>query len=164
MDGDLHSRITRPDQVSSLEYDRAVEPLVRIHNSDPDIHYLYTERYDGRVSFYVLDTATRSHRLKVRWDLKPSAIMEPVDQNDPDEDAACLEANRSGKAYVYKKTYRDPEYGTFLTASAPFRDSLGRFEGVVSLDYSTESLESVTKGLRRAFLIVMAMMFFISIW
>ncbi len=162
VDGDLHSGITRPDQVASAEYDRAVEPLIGIHNSDPDIHYLYTERYLGSVSYYILDTATRAGRLKVRWNLKPSAIMEPVDQNDPEEDAACLEANRNGRVYVYKTTYRDPEYGTFLTASAPFSDSKGRFEGVVSIDYSTGTLESAMSGLKRVFFVVMGMMLMIS--
>ncbi len=163
MDGDLHSRISHPDHLSSFDYDRAIEPLIRVHNSDPDIYYVYTERYYGLVSYYILDTATRLNRLKVRWDLKPSTIMEPVAQNDPAEDAACLKANKNGESYVYAKTYKDPEYGTFLTASAPFRDSRGRFEGVVSIDYSTESLESAMKGLKRAFLIVMGVMCLISV-
>ena len=153
MDGDLHRRITRPDQVSSLEYDRAVESLVRIHNSDPDIHYLYTERYDGRECHFMFwtrphgPTGSRSDGIS-----KPSAHG-AVDQNG---DPRMLPASkRQERAYVYK----GPEYGTFLTASAPFGDStpgVSRWEP----GYSTESLESVMKEARRPFLIVMVMCFF----
>ncbi len=132
VDGDLHRRLLDPAQYSDELYASALKPLVRLHSANPDIYYLYTmaERDGGTV--FVLDTAS-SPDLRTKHQLRASAYMEPFEIREEYDDGWTKEV-AAGRTYV-TPSFQQDEYGTFLTAHAPIRDSQGRYSGFVGVDF-----------------------------
>jgi diguanylate cyclase (GGDEF)-like protein len=116
VDGDLHRQLLDPANKTPELYARTLEPLVRFHAAYPDIFYVYTmvER-DGQ-TYFVVDTAAESARLKSPYKLVPSEYMEPFKQLDVEPDPDWLQQIASGKTYVYPTFQRD-KYGTFLSGT-----------------------------------------------
>jgi diguanylate cyclase (GGDEF)-like protein len=110
---------------------------VRFHAAYPDIFYVYTmvER-DGQ-TYFVVDTASQSQRLKSPYKLVPSEYMEPFKQLDVEPDPDWLQQIASGQTYVYPTFQRD-KYGTFLSGHAPIYDSQGRYSGFVGVDFDLQ--------------------------
>ena len=137
VDGDLHRQLLDPANKTPELYARTVEPLVRFHAAYPDIFYVYTmvER-DGQ-TYFVVDTASQSARLKSPYKLVPSEYMEPFKQLDVEPDPDWLQQIASGKTYVYPSFQRD-KYGTFLSGHAPIYDSQARYSGFVGVDFDLQ--------------------------
>ena len=137
VDGDLHRQLLDPANKTPELYARTLEPLVRFHAAYPDIFYVYTmvER-DGQ-TYFVVDTAAESARLKSPYKLVPSEYMEPFKQLDVEPDPDWLQQIASGKTYVYPTFQRD-KYGTFLSGHAPIYDSKGRYSGFVGVDFDLQ--------------------------
>ena len=133
VDGDLHQKLTDPSQAGGSDYQRALEPLVQFHRGVPEIAYLYTLVEKGGQFHFVLDTATAADRLGFNRKMEASGLMEPYESHSPEEDRAEMEALRQGAGYVSKDPFTD-EYGTFITAVAPIRNSGGRTVAIVGLD------------------------------
>ncbi|HRU05635.1 MAG TPA: PAS domain S-box protein, partial [Candidatus Brocadiia bacterium] len=152
LDGDLVATLRKLEQTGDKDYLRALEPLIRFHNANPRIYYLYTTMFVDDKERYVLDTAVAKDRLKVPWELKASTIMEEVLEADErgakEESAAMREAIQKGNRYVFSKPYTDPVYGQFLTGSAPVFDSSGKVVGALNVDFSLETLNSELDGIR----------------
>lgn len=134
VDGDLHRQLLDPANKTPELYERTLAPLVRFHSAYPAIFYVYTmvER-DGQ-SYFVVDTAAESDRLKIRHKLLPSEYMEPFKPLDVEPDPDWLQQIAAGKTYVYPSFQRD-KYGTFLSGHAPIYDSQGRYSGFVGVDF-----------------------------
>lgn len=77
VDGDLHRRLLDPENFTEDLYTEALDPLVRLHSADPNIHYLYTMVERSGAAHFVLDTAN-SPRLRTDRELRGSAYMEKV--------------------------------------------------------------------------------------
>jgi diguanylate cyclase (GGDEF)-like protein len=137
VDGDLHRQLLDPANKTPELYARTLEPLVRFHAAYPDIFYVYTmvER-DGQ-SYFVVDTAAESAKLKSPHKLVPSEYMEPFKQLDIEPDPDWLQQIAAGKTYVYPSFQRD-KYGTFLSGHAPIYDSQGRYSGFVGVDFDLQ--------------------------
>ncbi len=137
VDGDLHRQLLDPANKTPELYARTLEPLVRFHAAYPDIFYVYTmvER-DGQ-SYFIVDTAAESEKLKSHNKLVPSEYMEPFKQLDVEPDPDWLQQIASGKTYVYPDFQRD-KYGTFLSGHAPIYDSQGRYSGFVGVDFDLQ--------------------------
>ncbi|HET9446334.1 MAG TPA: hypothetical protein VFO35_08755, partial [Steroidobacteraceae bacterium] len=86
VDGDLHRQLLDPANKTPELYARTLAPLVRFHAAYPDIFYVYTmvER-DGQ-SYFIVDTAAESEKLKSHNKLVPSEYMEPFKQLDVEPD------------------------------------------------------------------------------
>ncbi|MEO0795925.1 MAG: HAMP domain-containing sensor histidine kinase [Verrucomicrobiota bacterium] len=127
-----HNQLSDPSQLKSEHYRNALEPLVRIHLSIPEIHYLYTMVYEGEREFFILDTAQDS-RIGNQPDTIPSAIMEEYIAEDPfqSEARASMEA---GKAFVYPKPLTDA-FGKYVSAMAPLVDNDAQLIGYLGVDY-----------------------------
>lgn len=149
IDGSLHEEAVRAGQTDGPAYRQALEPLVRFHRGLPEIAYLYTliER-DGRFHFG-LDTAAAADRLGFAREMEVSPLMKVYESESPEEDAAEMEALRKGHVYVSGKPYRD-DYGTFLTAVAPFRDQHDRIVGIVGVDLDVSDYVKRMQGVRLA--------------
>jgi diguanylate cyclase (GGDEF)-like protein len=85
-------------------------------------------------SYFVVDTAAESDKLKSPHKLVPSEYMEPFNQIDAEPDPDWLQQIAAGKTYVYPSFQRD-KYGTFLSGHAPIYDSQGRYSGFVGVDF-----------------------------
>jgi len=137
VDGDLHRQLLDPANKTPELYARTVEPLVRFHAAYPQIFYVYTMVEREGQTYFVVDTASQSERLKSPYKLVPSEYMEPFKQLDVEPDPDWLQQIASGKTYVYPSFQRD-KYGTFLSGHAPIYDSQGRYSGFVGVDFDLQ--------------------------
>jgi hypothetical protein len=97
VDGDLHRQLLDPANKTPELYARTLEPLVRFHAAYPDIFYVYTMMERDGQSYFVVDTAAESERLKSPHKLVPSEYMEPFKQLDVEPDPDWLQQIASGK-------------------------------------------------------------------
>ncbi len=149
VDGDAHAEMVRSGKVDPATYEKLIEPLVQFHRQAPEIAYLYTLVEKGGQLYFVLDTATAADRLKFGREMKPSGFLEPYRSFAPDEDAAEVLAVRNGLNFVSKKPFSD-EFGTFLSALAPIRDSKGNVVASLGIDMSVVDYETRVSNLTRA--------------
>jgi diguanylate cyclase (GGDEF)-like protein len=137
VDGDLHRQLLDPANKTPELYARTLAPLVRFHSAYPDIFYVYTMCEKNGRSYFVVDTAAESEKLKSPHKLVPSEYMEPFNQIDAEPDPDWLQQIAAGKTYVYPAFQRD-KYGTFLSGHAPIYDSQGRYSGFVGVDFDLQ--------------------------
>ena len=135
VDMDLHQKLVSPEQTNGELYNKVIEPLVKFHNSYPEIHYVYTIIEKGDKRYFILDTANSKH-LKVKGNLEASKVMEWYDDSEVDSD--WLKAVHNGKVFVDQKPFVD-EFGTFLSGSAPLYDSLSNFAGIMGIDIDSDT-------------------------
>jgi diguanylate cyclase (GGDEF)-like protein len=135
VDMDLHQQLQYPDQTDSELYRELIYPLVRFHNSFPEIYYLYTivEKDDKR--FFILDTAN-SELLESYENLTPSHVMEEYDDSEVSSD--WLEAVRAGNAIIDQEPFTD-EFGTFISGSVPLYDSQENYAGILGIDIEVDT-------------------------
>ncbi len=130
MDAALHETLSDPAQMGSASYHEAVEPLLHLRQTVPEIFYAYTTVInEGKVTF-VLDT---SYYLKNAGDETAVAGLGEVYDEAPME---LLEAGQSGRVVSSSEAYTD-KWGTFLSGYAPIKDAVsGEVIAVVGVDLS----------------------------
>lgn len=149
VDGDLHESIVKAGVPDSADYKRALEPLVVFHRGIPEIAYLYTFIEKDGGFLFGLDTATAADRLGFNRPMEASPLLTPYESKSPEEDAAEMDALRRGVIYVSDKPYAD-EYGSFLTAVAPIRNSKDEIVGIVGVDLNVNDYLKRMNGVRMA--------------
>jgi len=137
VDGDAHEALVKAAQTGTPEYFDALEPLVRFHRGVPEIAYLYTLVVKEDKLHFVLDTANAKDRLGFDREMKPSAVLDHYESQSPEEDQAEIAALLAGRDYVSQKPFRD-EFGAFLTAVSPVRNSAGQSVALVGVDLNVE--------------------------
>ena len=157
VDGKLHQTFTSPSQIGSADHQRALEPLICLHRSDPDIAYVYTVilRPDG--VHFILDTTTSAAELHLDHPVQPSAIMDLYSDPDPE----MLEALKTGKPGSMKAPRKD-EFGVFMSGYSPILVD-GRSVGVVGVDISAATIDAYLSRLRRDSLFSEGIMVFCSL-
>jgi signal transduction histidine kinase/ActR/RegA family two-component response regulator len=141
IDGDLHERISRPDQAGSLAYLQATKPLLRLRQSVPDVAYAYTMRGPEQDLRFVLDS---TYYIKNQGDNVSPLV---IGQSYGDAPASARAAARHGIVKVSPVPYTD-QWGTFLSSFAPLRDRAGRMVGLVGVDLSIATLNQQLFPLR----------------
>lgn len=129
VDGDLHRKMQTPSQVGSPDHQKLIQPLVRFHKSIPQIYYLYTAILKDDKIHLILDTATEKEALGSKNNLEPSLIMDEYEASEKE----IFTALRTGTAQATSEPIHD-EFGSFLSAYAPFYDSQGKFAGILGVD------------------------------
>jgi len=144
VDGDSHAMLVSAEQETTEAYRRALVPLRRIQQSDPQIKFIYTCILDdGRVRF-VLDPTPPGDADGDGVEDR-SGIMEEYPEASEDLHLALREqVPRAGSAPTVDR------WGTFLSGYAPFRTSSGRFAGVVGVDLAIDRYVERLAGLSRA--------------
>jgi diguanylate cyclase (GGDEF)-like protein len=134
VDGDLHRQLL-DGTADAAALARARAPLLRLHATWPEAHYLYTMGVlDGRAHF-ILDTA-QDAAFAARHGLIGSPYMEPFEQREEYRDDWLTQLSL-GEVYVTPGFQRD-DYGTFLSGHAPFHDSTGAVSGFIGVDFSLD--------------------------
>lgn len=129
-DGDAHEKITQPEQKGSPEYEALQHHFIDMLHANPRLHYLYTlVLREGKVRF-IIDTPDINGK-KTNGQTRESTAE--VLEEYKDAPAGAVGALQSQKPWVNNDTYTD-EWGTFLTAYVPLRNSKGQFLGVVAAD------------------------------
>ncbi|GAB4503768.1 MAG: hypothetical protein Fur0043_07600 [Anaerolineales bacterium] len=144
IDGDAHALLTDPSQEGNETYLALKSTLQHIRDSGTDIRFVYTMRQtaDGSIMF-VVDAEESEEDISHLGDIYDDAG--PLLR----ESFAILQ-----EPVVEPDFYTD-QWGTWLTAYAPFYRSDGQREGIVGIDISaTKVIAREQRAFRTATLIV----------
>lgn len=143
-DGDLHNQIQKDKDANSEAYRTIKARNMAIVATDPDIAYIYTMRQNdfGQI-FFVVDSGQPG-------DDTTAALFDRY--TDP---SAFLAANfaKLDKPVVESEFYTD-EFGTFLSAYAPFYTADGQKAGVVGADISSAAVLQIEQRLLLIIIII----------
>ncbi|WP_305857663.1 putative bifunctional diguanylate cyclase/phosphodiesterase [Balneatrix alpica] len=160
VDVPLHRRLERDQQTGGPLYRQAIEPLLKIHKSLPEINYLYTMVRRGGERYFVLDTAFYADELSNEQILKASRVMERY-TGGSDEDQALFASLEQGKVYVFERPYVD-YFGEHLSGFAPLQDEQGRLVAMLGLDFGMEQLDKHLRDIRTAYISTLLLSILVS--
>lgn len=152
-DGDLHQLITRPEDQGNATYNRLREPFFKLLRANPSIAFIYTAIQRDDKIFFILDASIPDPGEEE----DTSAVMEEYE----DATETMLAALREQKPHVEEESYTD-DWGTFLSAYAPFFNSKGEFLGIVGADIRLEDYNERLARIRNTFLLGTVISFFVS--
>lgn len=140
-----HASIKQSEDEESESYKKVVTGLRQIRDNSTGLRYVYTMRKneEGKLTF-IADAEEseedRSHPGDVYEESTPvlGKAIEGIDSP------------------VVEKEFVSDQWGTFLSAYAPIRTPDGKFDGLLCVDITLESVQAVMKGLIRRLLIFLA--------
>lgn len=160
IDPQVHQSYTSAEEEHGEVYQKALAPLVKMKDSDPQIAYLYTavRAADGTVRF--IYDVTPSPANPCPLDAKEQPIEDgkcEVDTavallqvyTDAPQNAAMLKAFDTQKPTTSDEPYTD-EYGTFISGYVPLRDADGKFYAVLGMDIDIKDYLERLKPIKRA--------------
>ncbi len=143
-DGDLHNQIQKDKDVNSEAYLKFKKQNMAIVATDPDIAYLYTMRQNefGQI-FFVVDSGQPG-------DESTAALFDRY----TDPSAFLVERFATLDKPVVENEFYTDEFGTFLSAYAPFYTTDGQKAGVVGVDISSEAVLEIEQRLLLIIIII----------
>lgn len=121
---ELHASIQNPGDEESDAYKKIKAINSAIVTTEPDIAYLYTMRLNGQGQIYfVVDTGQPG-------DEDTAAVAEIYEDSSP----LMLESFATLDHPIAEEEFYTDQWGTFLSAYAPFYTEDGRREGVIGID------------------------------
>jgi hypothetical protein len=139
IDGEQHETFVSPKQQTTASYRKALMPLKRILDNNPEIAYIYTLVLRGNKIYFILDPTPEDKKAETGIPAK-SNIMD--EYKNPT--AAMMEAFKNQKTTVDLKPY-DDEWGHFISSFSPIYDSYGKFLGVIGVDMNAQQYEHLLK-------------------
>jgi GAF domain-containing protein/methyl-accepting chemotaxis protein len=138
-DGDLHAQLVRPEDDNSDAYRLLQSKNTQILASDPDITSVYTMRLDENNNIYFVVDVVRDDIALVA---EAAKLGEFYIEGTP-----LLTQNFTSMtdAIVEEEIYTD-NWGTTLSAYAPFYRSDGTLEGIIGVDISAESIQATRQS------------------
>lgn len=151
VDGDNHGSFRSPDQETSAAYEKAITPLRRVLEANPDIKFAYTMVLDGNAVRFVLDPTPEGDADGDGVEDK-SHIYEEYDSASP----AMLQALREHRAVTEPSPSKD-KWGTFISGYAPLFTKDNRFAGVVGVDLDAKTYMGRLTDLRHSLYLCLLM-------
>jgi signal transduction histidine kinase len=126
VDADAHSTLMERAQEGNATYMQIKSVLQRIRDSNPNIRYIYTWRFnDAGQLVFVVDAETDPKEMSHLGDIYHS------------EDDPCLPQRLASlKGSLADNEFNTDEWGVWLSGYAPFYRSDGQREGIVGLDFA----------------------------
>jgi|GEM_PF-305842 len=143
IDPDIHQSLKSAEDEQTERYQKALAPLVRMQNSDPQIAYLYTAIRKGNAYHFIFDTTPTSEGE----DDSSVDVMQVYD--DAPQNLAFLRAFETEKPTTSDRPYTD-QYGRFISGYVPLRDSSGVMYGILGMDIDIKDYENRLAPIRRA--------------
>ena len=126
--GDKFITIKSPDDP---EFERVRLQNLKIRNSDPDLRFVYTMRSDDQGLYFVVDAVTPG---------EPGASPYGTRYYEP---GPVLAANyKTITRPMAENSFYTDEYGTFISAYAPFYKSDGSLAGIIAADITASKVLS----------------------
>ena len=124
--GDIFTEIKSPDDPV---FEQIRIQNLRIRSSDPDLAFVYTMRFDTQGIYFVVDAVEPGDPLG-------SAYGERYYEPGP-----VLLANYTSMDHpIAENNFYTDEYGTFLSAYAPFYTSGNQLAGIIGVDISASKI------------------------
>lgn len=125
-DGDSFPLIQSPDDP---EYIRVWEQNTAILQSDPDLVFVYTMRFDEEGLFFVVDAGDPT-----------GDGFSPYGTRYYEPGPVLSENYRTLEEPISEETFYEDEYGRFLSAYAPIRDRQGDITGIIAADINANDI------------------------
>jgi signal transduction histidine kinase/CheY-like chemotaxis protein len=146
IDPALHARVASQGDAAYLA---AIDPLLRLRRSVPEVYYAYTLGPRRDIPTFVLDS---SNLLPSPGDTTPDTLFGEI---YPDPPAELALAFTTGRPVASTEPYTD-KWGTFLSGFAPFHHPDGTLAGVVGVDITLADLERHLRPFRLTLLFALA--------
>ncbi|MGC1481811.1 MAG: response regulator [Chthoniobacterales bacterium] len=138
----LHEELAASRTMWSDQHKEALEPLISLHRSFPEITRIRSVRRNGAQLTVVLDTETVAGEIGLTRPVDPQAIGEVLSEADVGERAVLEKAIQQDD--VAAETMTDPtQYGSFLSGAAPLPDGSGAVEAELDVAAQEYSLGEV---------------------
>lgn len=149
MDGDIHNKIKTQSDKDGNDFAFILGTLNQIRAINPEIKYVYTLRQDesGEIIFVVDSDPVLDSRAEVATKL-----------NNPPE--GLIECFKTKDRIIVEKKYYSDKWGIWISGFAPFKDSSGKFSGVIAIDISVDTIKSHQS---KSILILSLLSLFVSI-
>lgn len=144
MDVEAHQRITLPEHKGNADYEQARAPFFGLLKANPNIAFIYTVVPRDEKIFFILD----SKILKQGEEDDTSDVLEEY----TDATDVMKEALSGQEARVEEESYTD-DWGTFLSAYAPFFDKKGQFLGLVGADIRLTDYQSQLESIQKSMVV-----------
>jgi len=128
LDGDLHATLQAPEDMQKEAYWQMMAQGDEIVATDPTLTYIYTMRMNDQGQIYfIIDSrqADDTERVDIGTVYEEPSAMLLAHLNNPD------------RPFVEKDIVTD-EYGSFLSAYAPFYRTDGSLEGILGVDIGAD--------------------------
>lgn len=131
-----HANIKKIEDETTESYQKVVAELRRIRDNSTGLRYVYTMRKNDEGKIVFIADAEESEENRSH----PGDVYE--------ESTPTLEKSIEGvdKPVVENDFYTD-QWGTFLSAYAPIRTPDGKFDGLLCMDITLESIQTMMKSL-----------------
>jgi methyl-accepting chemotaxis protein len=135
LSADSHALIRTPDDEASDAYKTIIHELRKIRDNCTGLRFVYTMRKNGEGKSVFIADAEESEDERSH----PGDVYE--------ESTPLLEKALNGipKPLVEKDYYTD-QWGTFISAYAPITTKEGKFDGVLCIDITLESIHRMLNG------------------
>ena len=142
VDTEIHSKIQYSNSENNDNYKLIKKQLQHIQKSIPNIHYIYTIRYDKNSKIRFVVDADKNHETIAHLG------------NIYDDASVFLKnnINNINKPTVAPNFYTD-KWGTFLSGYAPLSDSDGNIDAILAIDIKAETINYYHKIIFVKFLI-----------
>ena len=138
--GDQFLKITT---ATDPAYDLVRVQNLRIRNSDPQLRYVYTMRYDNQGLYFVVDAMEPGEAGAAAYGTR---YLDP---------GPVLAANyRSITRPLVENSFYKDEYGTFLSAYAPIYTSKGTVAGIIGADMNASTVVAIEQSVLSRYLLI----------
>jgi signal transduction histidine kinase len=156
IDPSIHSNQITPEFENTPEYAKATATLRQFQLIN-DFTFVYTCLVLPDKVVFVLDPTPPGQKMSTGIDAK-SHVLQPY-KNPPIE---LLQAFQSGQTTYTKKPYKD-EWGTYISAYAPLKDTSGKIVGVFGVDLNATDYMASQKLFKELFLSSLLVNFLCSV-
>ena len=131
-----HATIKNPEDEASESYKNVVAQLRQIRDQSNGLRYVYTMRKNENGQFVFIADAEEAEEDRSH----PGDVYE--------EATPILAKSIEGiKEPVVETEFYSDKWGTFLSAYAPIRTADGKFDGLLCVDITLESIQAMMKSL-----------------
>jgi len=140
IDAEQHKKLTKTEHTNNALYHQLITPLVKIHNTIPNILYIYTMKIVKDKVYYVLDTASDKRTLRKEVNGGAVVMQEYLFDRDDPLYIKWLTTLRQGRIHT-EDEYNLDEGEFILSTSIPLFDNDGVVTAVLGIDYDIRLFE-----------------------
>lgn len=158
LSGAQHTTFDRDTVASDPNYQLAAQHMEGIRQAASDIRYIYTCILDQGKVYFMVNPSPQNDTDGDGVPDTPPALMTPYD----DAPAELKIALQEQATAVSSEPYKD-QWGSFISAYAPFYDNHGHFIGVLAMDLELSNFYERLASIERVFSKAKIIIFFLGL-
>ncbi|MDW6004649.1 cache domain-containing protein [Vibrio mangrovi] len=146
LNGDIHRHFNAETLPDDPEYHAMAMQMERIRQAATDVRYIYTCILKPQGIYFIVNPSPQNDGDGDGLPDPPPALMTLYD----DAPQELMDALKNQEIGVSAVPYRD-QWGTFISAYAPFYDAKGEFVGVLAMDLELSGFYKRLSNIQRVF-------------